>query len=56
MKITVVYKDGKIEEREGFKQFEKFDDKISLCYVNREGSGVLEIPKSSVKSVVITDL
>ena len=56
MRVIIIYKDGKSEEREGFKQLEKFDDKIYLRYVNREESGVLEIPKSAVKRVVITDL
>lgn len=53
MKAIIIYKDGEIEKREGFKQLNTFKDKIYLSYKNKEEFCVLEIPKSVVEDVII---
>lgn len=53
MKATIKYKDGEIEEREGFQRLKKSNDKISLYYENNEVSGDLTIPKNAIESIVI---
>lgn len=53
MKVIIIYKDGEIEKKEGFKQLNTFIDKVFISYENKEESCVLEIPKSAVEDIII---
>lgn len=53
MKAIIIYKDGEIEEKEGFKQLNTLSDRIHLSYENEEESCILAIPKSAVEDIII---
>lgn len=55
MKAIIEYLDGNTEDREGFYAFDIVGNRVTLDYEDEEELGTLEIPKSAIKEIRITD-
>lgn len=55
MKATIEYLDGKTEDKEGFYRLHNIGNRLALRYENDEEIGTLEIPKSAIKEIRITN-